>query len=226
MPNDLRLAVRIEVKGGKDLAGELRVSEKELRRLSHAIDKTGDESAQTASQMARMTGEARRGARFFDAQTRTWLKGGSALSLLVTGLRGIVRVSHQVPALADSYTELTNSVRLVIDSERELAGVRDDLLAISLRTRLELQGNAALYNRVSLAVEDLGRTEAERLRVVELLNKQVRIGGSDTREASAGLIQFAQGLASGRLQGDELRSVMEKPARREPRAHRGRFIPA
>ena len=47
------------------------------------------------------------------------------------------------------------------------------------------------------------------LRVTELTNKAIQIGGSCAQEAAAGVIQFAQALASGRLQGDELRSILE-----------------
>ena len=111
--------------------------------------------------------------------------------------------------IADSYTELNNRLRLVTESETQLIGVRQELLDISLRTRTELAANAALYGRLSLAADTLGRSQAEILQVTELLNKQVLIGGSNASEAAAGLVQFAQGLASGRLQGDELRSVME-----------------
>ena len=55
----------------------------------------------------------------------------------------------------------------------------------------------------------LGKTQEEVLRVTEILNKQVQIGGSTAKEAQAGLLQFGQALASGVLQGEELRSVME-----------------
>ena len=41
------------------------------------------------------------------------------------------------------------------------------------------------------------------------LNKQAAIGGNMAQEAASRLVQFAQGIASGRLQGDELRSVPE-----------------
>ena len=54
-----------------------------------------------------------------------------------------------------------------------------------------------------------GRNDRDLLRVQETLNKAVVIGGSNSVEGAAGLRQLAQGLASSRLQGDELRSVLE-----------------
>ena len=109
----------------------------------------------------------------------------------------------------DNYTRLNNALRLVTRSEAGLVGTRQRLLAISRDTRTSLDANAQLYRRIALSAEATGHSQAQLLRVTELLNKQVLIGGNNAEEAAAGLVQFAQGLASGRLQGDELRSVME-----------------
>ena len=39
--------------------------------------------------------------------------------------------------------------------------------------------------------------------------KSFKIGGASGQEQSAGMYQLTQALASGRLQGDEFRSIME-----------------
>ena len=124
---------------------------------------------------------------------------------LVGGGLGVRHILHS----ADDYTELNNRLHLVSDSEAALMEVREGLLAVRQRTRTEWVANAALYSRIVLASSDLNYSQSELLRVTELLNKQVAIGGNNSSEAGAGLVQFAQGLASGRLQGDELRSVPE-----------------
>lgn len=116
---------------------------------------------------------------------------------------------RQLTRLADAYTEIGNRLRLVTETEADLIGVRAELLGISQRTRTEFEANAQLYARLALSAENTTHAEEDLLRVTEILNQQVLIGGSNAAEARAGLIQFAQGLASGRLQGDELRSVLE-----------------
>ncbi len=120
----------------------------------------------------------------------------------------VKRIGGAVVAAADQFTEINNRLRLVTESERELIAARADLFGISQATRTELGANVALFSRLALASENLGRSQNEVLRVVDILNKQVAIGGSNASEATAGLTQFAQGLASGRLQGDKLRSVL------------------
>ncbi len=67
------------------------------------------------------------------------------------------------------------------------------------------QGYAQLY--AALRGTGIGAAQLEVLFVG--LNKAAIASGASSAEASAGLLQLKQGLASGRLQGDELRSVLE-----------------
>lgn len=205
MPDrDLRLGIRLTA-DGKGLRGEIRLSRRELDRFTRSEERgaaAGRRYSRRQRQAARATREVGRSA--LEAHGRL----GRYLGLFAGGdliRRGI----QQTVELSDANVELGNRLRLVTDSEEESARVRDRLVDISQDTRTELSANAALYSRLSLAASDLGRDEDELLRVTDLLNKQLKIGGSNAREGAQGLIQFAQGIASGRLQGDELRSVME-----------------
>jgi tape measure domain-containing protein len=67
------------------------------------------------------------------------------------------------------------------------------------------EGYAQLY--AALRGTGIGAAQLEVLFVG--LNKAAIASGASSAEASAGLLQLKQGLASGRLQGDELRSVLE-----------------
>ena len=149
-------------------------------------------------------------------QTRKNNKESSSLTGTVkslvgayVGLQTVTGSVRYIRRQTDSYTELNNRIRLVTDSERELARTRASLLDISQETRTQINANTILYSKLSLASENTGHSQQQLLEVTKLLNKQVAIGGSNASEAAAGLIQFAQGVAAGRLQGDELRSVLE-----------------
>jgi tape measure domain-containing protein len=61
-----------------------------------------------------------------------------------------------------------------------------------------------------LAGKDLGITQKELTQFTESLNQAIILSGASAVEAQAGLIQFSQGIASGALRGDELRSVLEQ----------------
>ncbi len=112
--------------------------------------------------------------------------------------------------LSEAFTNVQNRLKVVTDSARELNAVTNELFNISQRTRTSFESNAAIFSRLALATRELGISQQETLSFTESLNKAVIISGASGAEASAGLIQLSQGLASGRLAGDELRSVLEQ----------------
>lgn len=139
-------------------------------------------------------------------------RGAGGVQLLTRALGGLVAAGTVTKLLqtADAFTEIQNRLRLVTDSTEELNQTTDKLLAISQRTRSDLGSNVELFNRITLATRELGTSQEEVLAFTESLNQAVKISGATATEASAGIIQLSQGLASGALRGDELRSVLEQ----------------
>lgn len=118
-------------------------------------------------------------------------------------VRGLLRT-------ADAFTEVQNALRLVTNGTQELNNVTDELLGISNRTRTDLETNADFFRRLTLATRELGVSQQKLLGITESINQAIQVSGAKTKEASNGLIQLAQGLSSGGLRGDELRSVLEQ----------------
>jgi tape measure domain-containing protein len=134
---------------------------------------------------------------------------GKMLAGLFAGI-GIQRVASEIYQLTDAYTNLQNRIRVVARDNNELNAATEELFKISQRTRSGLTETVEMYSRMSLATRDLGISSAEVARVTETMNKAILLSGATGREANAGIIQLSQGLASGRLQGDEMRSVLEQ----------------
>jgi len=133
---------------------------------------------------------------------------GGAFRTLVAGLS-----IRELVQRADAFTTIGNRLRLVTDSTAEFNAVQDELIGIAQRTRSDLGATADLYARVARSTDELGRSQAETLRFTESVNQAIQISGATSQEAAAGVIQFSQGLASGALRGDELRSVLEQMPR-------------
>lgn len=134
---------------------------------------------------------------------RTALARAFAFAGISVGIGGLIQ-------LADQYTNLQNRLRQVTSSTEELDAVTEELLNISNRTRSSFGATAELYTRTALAAKELGLSQRDTLQFTESLNQAVILSGASATEAEAGLIQLSQGLASGALRGDELRSVMEQ----------------
>lgn len=134
------------------------------------------------------------------------LRGVLAGTIAALGIR-------ELGQYADQWTNINNRLKLVTDSERELIVVRRELQSLAQETRSGLQETTELFSRVARATEDLGTSQQEVLDLTRSVNQAIQISGATAQEASAGVIQFAQGLASGALRGDELRSVLEQTPR-------------
>jgi len=112
--------------------------------------------------------------------------------------------------LSDEMTNLQNRLRVVTDSEQELADVQAELFEISKETRSELSATSTIFTRLAFQADTLGKSNRELLGFTKSLNQAIILSGASATEASAGLIQLSQGLAAGALRGDEFRSVSEQ----------------
>ena len=128
-------------------------------------------------------------------------------SLFVLGAAGALSALQRS---VDTLTNFENRIRLVTDSTQELNDVQNELFEISKRTRTSFESSAEVFTRVALSVRNLGVSNKETLQFTESLNKAVILSGASAREAEAAMVQLGQGLASNRLSGDELRSVLEQ----------------
>lgn len=177
---ETRLSVKIDGRGARAEAGKL---DRSLNKLEKSGNKTSG----------------------------SLVKLRSRVGLLAGAMGGLVAVMgvRQLVKYADTWTEIGTRLRLVTSSSEELVDVQQKLFDVSQETRSSFESNAILFSRMSLATKKLGISQEDMLKVTKTLNQQILLGGSNAAEASAGLIQLSQGLAANRLQGDELRSVME-----------------
>lgn len=110
---------------------------------------------------------------------------------------------------ADRYTNIQNKIAAVVSDSRVRASVEQQIFDISQRTRTGYEATAQLYQRLTLSASALGAKQGEILTVVELTAKALQTAGATSAEANSAATQLSQALGAGRLQGDELRSILE-----------------
>ena len=81
--------------------------------------------------------------------------------------------------------------------------------ALETRTGLDETGNLATRILISGAMEGEGAATGA-IKVTEIINKALIAGGGTAEENQRALLQLSQALASGYLQGDELRAIREQ----------------
>lgn len=127
--------------------------------------------------------------------------------LIATVVTGAAIVS--LGRLADEYTNLQNRLRLVTTGAENLRRVNKELLTISNQTRSDLSATSELYFRLASNTKELGLSQQQLLGFTKSVNQAIILSGASSAEASGGLRQLAQGIASNTLRGEELNSVLE-----------------
>lgn len=135
---------------------------------------------------------------------------GAGFAATLLSVEAIRRGVMALANTADTMALLEGRIRLVATSSEQLAQIQDKLYASSQLTRSNFASTAELYARLSRNSEQLGLSQADLLRFTELTQMSIRTSGINAIEASRGVIQLSQALASGVLRGDEFRAVMEQ----------------
>ena len=111
---------------------------------------------------------------------------------------------------ADTLTTVRNRIRLVTSNTKELNAVQRGLIDVAVKSRTPLDAVAVLFNRMARSTGHLRYTYQELLNLTEAIALAGTISGATSQEFRNALIQFSQGVAQGKLRGDELRSVSEQ----------------
>ena len=125
------------------------------------------------------------------------------------GILGAALAALKVAKLADEMRMLSARVDVAAGSAEKGAAAFAELVGVSRRTQTSLQGNIEVFNRLNQSILAMGGTQRDTLAVTELLGKAIKVSGASAIEGKAAMLQFGQALGSGKLQGDELRSLME-----------------
>lgn len=135
--------------------------------------------------------------------------GVDLLKKALSSLGGVL-LAKQILEMVDTFTNLQNRLRATGIEGEVLTTVYNKLLAASNATRMSLQGSVELYSRLSASSKNLGVSQQQLIDFTTSLNQAVALSGATAHEAEAALIQLSQGMATGTLQSDELRSVLEQ----------------
>jgi len=118
------------------------------------------------------------------------------------GIREITRAADQFQLLEDRIKAFTGSAEV---ANKVFTLLKDS--AALVKTSVNAMGQT--FNRVALATQELGLTNEQMIATTVALQQTFRLSGATIAEATGATIQLTQGLSSGQLRGQELRSVLE-----------------
>lgn len=144
----------------------------------------------------------------FDKMSNKASSGAGGIKKLLGALGGFMAVKKAID-LTDEYTNTVARLSLINDGLQTQKELQDQIYLSAQRSRGEYITTAQTVAKLGMmAGEAFGSTD-EIVKFTELINKSFKVGGASKTEQSAGMYQLAQAMASGRLQGDEFRSISE-----------------
>jgi tape measure domain-containing protein len=138
--------------------------------------------------------------------------GGLNLGNLAAGLYLLKNIANTLSGIMET-PDTMKAIQYRLDTYDTTALSGDQLFDAAYlaaqRSRSELASTANLASRILVSGATNG-SGAEAINLAELLNKASFLGGSSSGESQRALLQLSQALASGTLQGDELRAIREQ----------------
>lgn len=109
---------------------------------------------------------------------------------------------------ADAYVNAQSRLK-IINNGQDPAALQAQVFDAANRSRGDFTTMADSVAKLGLLAGDSFNGNNEILKFTELMQKSFKVSGASTQESQAGMYQLTQAMASGKLQGDEFRSIME-----------------
>lgn len=121
---------------------------------------------------------------------------------LVFGVKEIIEASDEMASMGARLDLMNDGLQNTIQ-------LQDMIFQSAQRARSPYLDTSRVISKLGILAGDAFSSSKEIVAFAEQMNKQFKIGGSSITEQTAAMYQLTQAMASGRLQGDEFRSIRE-----------------
>lgn len=209
MDSTLRVMKNLDRQAGKGAQSKAyRTAERDIKRANNELTRMQNNlnrADKAAGKLSRTTGQV-------SSNMSRIGSGGFNLSNLAAGLYLLKNAASTLSGIMETPDSL-NAIQYRLGTYDTTNATPNQLFdaaySAAMNSRSDMESTANLAARV-LATGATGGSGAQAIRLAELLNKASFLGGSSSQESKNALMQLSQALASGVLQGDELRSIREQ----------------
>ena len=176
-----------------------------MSRAAHAVSNKLNLASGSARRAGDSFGYAAEKAGLF----KSILAGNIVGNVIMRGLDSITGSISGAVALADEYTSLNARLALVAGSQSNVVALNDMIYESAQRARGGYMDMAKAVASLSVNARDAFPDPRKTVQFMEGMQKLFVIGGASKENQQFAMLQLQQALASGRLQGDEFRSITE-----------------
>lgn len=131
------------------------------------------------------------------------------LAFLSYGYNVIENIFSTLAKTLDLYPTLNAQTKLLNNSFKTQYEWQQKIFESAERSRAKYDETFKTVSKLGILAGNYFKSPERLVKFIETLNKSFKVVGSSNEEISSGLYQITQAIASGRLQGDEFRTVME-----------------
>jgi len=135
-------------------------------------------------------------------------ESGDALSTAFS-VAFLAGATVKIVEYADAYQNLKNKLMAFSGGQEEANSKFKDITDIAKNTRSDVSAVGDLYTKLTITSKELGLSQGQVGKITETFSKALKVSGASAAGSASSILQFGQAMASGKLNGDEFKSLME-----------------
>ena len=180
-----------------------------FERLRSSARLAGNEGQNSGNRIRNGLNGVRESANSATSSVRSLISSLMGFTAAYLSIQGISNGFNKFTQASDNYSNTNARLANINDRLQTQKELQDKIYRASQRSLSSYNDTASSVAKLNLLAKDAFASNDEALRFTELMNKSFSVSGAGTQEKQAGMYQLTQAMASGRLQGDEFRSIME-----------------
>lgn len=184
--------------------------------VSAAMDRLGTRMERTASAMQPVGSISER---ISSQLSRLGPLAGSTFgqfTLASVAAAAVMKLGEEIAAIpgklmdtAEAYAKTQARIKLLTKNQQEAAEMNELIYQSALRSRGSFEGMADAVAKIGMTAKEAFPDPREVVPFVEEIQKLFAIGGTGIQQQADAMLQLTQALGSGKLMGDEFRSIAE-----------------
>lgn len=199
----------------KALQADYRTASSKVKELEKNISNAAKREEQLNQKVSQLEAELKSANASQVMFNRSVNSGNSSANRLLRTVRNLVTTYVSLYGIkkgmdmTDDYININARLANINDGLRNQRELQFDIFAAAQRSRGIYKEMASTTAKLGLLAPDAFKNNDELIYFVETLQKAFKVSGASTQESTNAMYQLTQAMASGRLQGDEFRSIIE-----------------
>lgn len=137
--------------------------------------------------------------------------GANLIKGAITGatIAAAVATAKKAMSISDEYANMNARLNMINDGMQSTNELQKSIFTSAQRTGSAYTEMANGVAKMRMQAGDVFQNNGETIAFLETMNKSFVVGGASIEEQKSAMMQLTQAMSSGKLQGDELRSLAE-----------------